>query len=69
MEDLDLSVKQRGSKDGVETWLAYLCLLFPQPRDIYDVPQIPQDDHKRIDPYDELVVLLGTDEGIVIVEE
>ncbi len=33
----------------------------------YDVPRIPQDDHDFKDPYDELVAMRGTDEGIVLV--
>jgi len=35
----------------------------------YDVGQIPQDDHERKDPYDELVAMRGTDEGIIVVDE
>jgi hypothetical protein len=31
------------------------------------IQRIPQDDHERKDPYDELVVRRGTDEGIVLV--
>jgi hypothetical protein len=34
----------------------------------YDVPRIPVDDHDRKNPFDELVAMRGTDEGIVIVE-
>ncbi len=33
----------------------------------YDVPKIPRDDHDVKDPFDELVVMRGTDEGITIV--
>lgn len=33
----------------------------------YEVPRIPMDDHERKHPYDELVVMRGTDEGIEIV--
>ena len=36
-------------------------------RSTYDVPHIPQDDHERKNPYDELVAERGTDEGIVII--
>jgi hypothetical protein len=31
------------------------------------LPRIPQDDHERKHPYDELVAMRGTDEGIVVV--
>lgn len=34
----------------------------------YDVPRIPRDDHDRINPLDELVAMLGTDEGIIVAE-
>ena len=34
-----------------------------------DIPQIPQDDHERKDPYDELVIMRGTDEGIILVQQ
>lgn len=30
------------------------------------IQRIPQDDHERKDPYDELVVMRGTDEGIIL---
>ncbi len=56
--------------DTVETaifyWLAELRLMFPDIKDYYDVPQIPQDDHERKHPYDELVEIRGADEGIII---
>lgn len=32
----------------------------------YDVPKIPQDHHATIDPYDEMAMQQGTDEGIMI---
>lgn len=35
----------------------------------YDVDHIPQDDHERKDPYDELVEMRGTDEGVIIVDD
>jgi hypothetical protein len=31
-----------------------------------DVGKIPADDHEKIDAYDELVMMRGTDEGIVV---
>ncbi len=33
----------------------------------YDVPRIPQDDHERKDPIDELVEMRGSTDGIVAV--
>lgn len=46
-------------------WLAKQCGAFGEH---HNVERIPQDDHDRIDPYDELVIMRGTDEGIIIVE-
>jgi len=53
--------------EGIKIWLAELKMMFPEIRDEYDVPRIPQDDHEQKDPYDELVATRGTDEGIVLV--
>lgn len=57
--------------DSVETacfyWFAELKMLEPKFQDTYDVPKMPQDDHERKDPYDELVAMRGTDEGIILV--
>lgn len=64
---LDELVGSQGAA-GVEAWLTVIedgidC------RPEYDVPRIPQDDHERKLPYDELVAMRGTDKGIVIVDE
>jgi hypothetical protein len=37
-------------------------------QEFYDVPRIPQDDHERKHPYDELVAMRGTDEGVIVVD-
>jgi hypothetical protein len=55
-------------QEGVRMWLAELRMIVPGLEDEYDVPRIPADDHDRRDPHDELVVMLGTDEGIITVE-
>lgn len=52
-------------EEGAKMWLAELRMMNPSILKSYDVPQIPQDDHERKDPYDELVVMRGTDEGII----
>ena len=69
LDKLDAWIKQ--SNDGPETgifyWLAEIKLLFPTIRDKYDVPRIPQDDHERKNPYDELVAMRGSDEGVIVV--
>lgn len=53
--------------EGVNMWLTELQMLQPELKAEYDVPQIPADDHERKHPYDELVAMRGTDEGIVLV--
>lgn len=60
--------ERRDTGPVVEQWLATereRCNL----KDEYDVPRIPQDDHERKHPYDELVAMRGTDEGIIVVKE
>lgn len=46
---------------GVDQWVAKLGL----PAE-YDVPRIPADDHEQKHPYDELVAMRGTDEGVIV---
>lgn len=59
------------TKDNRAQWLTKMTERFdPGYTDTYgmlDVEPIPQDDHERIDPYDEAVIMRGTDEGIVLV--
>jgi hypothetical protein len=59
---LDRLITQHGAAHGVDKWLESLSGC----RSAYDVPRIPQDDHEHKDPYDELVQMRGTDEGIVL---
>lgn len=61
---LDAELAKGQPENAVEYWLGTLELA-GLPRE-YDVPQIPDDDHERKHPYDELVQMRGTDEGIVI---
>ena len=57
------------SDTPVHAWLAELKLLFPGKfPDCYEVPRIPQDDHEQKHPWDELVAMRGTDEGIIPIE-
>lgn len=51
-------------EQAVNRWMAETCECGLQ--DTYEVPQIPRDDHTHKDPYDELVEMRGTDEGIVL---
>ena len=57
-----------GSGEGVKMWLTQLRETFPEIRVYYEVPKIPADDHEKKHPYDELVAMRGTDEGIIVIE-
>ena len=59
--------RRRRAEQAIEEWLVFVQGKAGL-KDTYDVPRIPADDHDRIHPYDELVAMRGTDEGIVIVE-
>jgi len=62
---MDSAIEELGAEKGVERWLGDVQRLRGL-RDCYEVPRIPADDHERKDPYDELVTMRGTDEGIII---
>jgi hypothetical protein len=49
------------TEQAIDFWVAQLGLPAG-----YEVGTIPADDHERKDPYDELVAMRGTDEGIII---
>jgi hypothetical protein len=63
LEDLDrwLGADQIEGGEAIRMWLRELKVMFPNLKDGYDVPRIPQDDHEKKDPYDELVAMRGTD--------
>lgn len=48
-------------REGIRMWLAELKMMQPQIKDNYDVPQMPLDDHDRIDPYLELLDMANHD--------
>ena len=54
--------------EGIRMWLTELKMLFQNLRDEYEITKIPRDDHEVKDPYDELVAMLGTDEGIIVLD-
>lgn len=60
---LDDAIDKLGGERGCQFWIDSITL----PKH-YDVPRIPRDDHEHKNPYDELVAMRGTDEGIVIVD-
>ena len=53
---------------AIQTWIAHLRDEFPDIDSEYRVFQIPQDEHERRCPIEELVEMRGTADGIVIVE-
>lgn len=53
------------AEKGVAFWLTNLEINGLKP--FYDVPRIPRYDHEQKNPFDELVEMRGTDEGIIIV--
>lgn len=57
----------RQKQDAVQMWLEELRTIDPRFKREYDVPKIPRDDHDVIHPYDELVAMRGTDEGVIVV--
>lgn len=66
MAALDELLKLHGGEKAGEGWFATIRLKYRLEAE-YDVPRIPQDDHEHKNPYDEMVTMRGTDEGIVIV--
>lgn len=62
LKRLDRLLKIHGYEKAANEWLATIkdC------KEFYDIPKIPADDHVKKDPYDELVEMRGTDEGIVL---
>lgn len=63
---LDMLLVNHQGRDAIPAWLDGMAFIGGKPS--YDVPRMPADDHERKHPYDELVAMRGTDEGIVIVE-
>ena len=55
-------------QEAIKMWLAEMKVMFPEIRDEYEIEPIPQGDHDVKDPYDELVQMRGTAEGVVIIE-
>ena len=67
MGRLDLLLQSGQPEVAIEAWLEHIQSSMPGVlKAEYDVPRIPTDDHERKNPYDELVQMRGTDEGIVI---
>lgn len=66
VDDLDAEIaKAQTPYEGVEDWLENLAVSGKYKAE-YSVGRIPRDDHDVKNPFDELVEMRGTDEGIVI---
>jgi hypothetical protein len=66
LSDLDARLEAGKVADGIASWLRILVEDYGC-KPAYDVSRIPADNHERKDPYDELVIKRGTDEGIVVI--
>jgi len=66
LPSLDKLIETCGGEDGCTKWIEAL-IAGGQPA-TFDVPKIPRDDHERKNPFDELVEMRGTDEGIILVQ-
>lgn len=64
--DLGKMLEQGDPRIAIEMWLETMAIGGMKRE--YEVPQIPRDDHDVIDPYDELVQMRGSDEGIILVK-
>ena len=62
--NLDDTIKKMGAEKGVENWLGWI--MEKGIKTEYDVPKIPTKDHKRINPLDELVGMVGADKVVVV---
>lgn len=59
-------VPLKPADEPIRLWVDVQALKHELPR-TFELGPIPQDDHERKDAYDELVVMRGTDQGIVLV--
>lgn len=71
LDKLDAWIKkdQTDRQEGIKMWIAELKLLEPNIQDEYEIDRIPMDDHDKKHPWDELVAMRGSDEGIIVVGE
>lgn len=60
--------KTPDKQEAMKLWLIEIKMLDPRIQDEYEIGQIPQDDHDKKHPYDELVAMRGTDEGIIVLQ-
>ncbi len=54
-------------QEGIKMWLAELRLMFPEIKDVYDVPRIQAPkDHVKRNPISELVEMVGAEKVVVV---
>jgi len=61
-----LSVDNTNGPEAIKMWKAELKMMQPELKNEYEVPQIHVGDHKRKNPADELVDMVGPDKVIKI---
>lgn len=54
-------------QESIQMWITEIKMLDPRIKDHYDVPRIPKDDHRPMNPIEELVAMRGTNEGVIVV--
>ncbi len=64
LDKLDGILKERDSKEACNLWMTYVRLVFPDLKEVYDVPRIPADDHARINPITEAVAKMGNPDKV-----
>ena len=67
--ELSLMLEKVADGDRKSLVVGWLSKLTAKYGEMHMVETIPADDHEKIHPYDELVIMRGTDEGIVVVDD
>jgi hypothetical protein len=65
---VDDIVAGKDKMEACQIWVAIERERLGLPAEL-SIQRIPQDDHERKDPYDELIVMRGTDEGVILVSQ
>ena len=51
---------------GIDMWLTEMKMMFPDVKDEYEVGKIPEENHKQINPMEELVAMVGDKQIITV---
>lgn len=68
LEESTVPIEPGTMPEAVSLWISTQRCRHGWPK-TFEVPRIPQDDHEHKDPYDELVVMRGTDEGVILAHQ